>query len=298
MKNLINRYYEIIVTKIYNTGDIYYFFYDNNKYYFLLCDRSKEDIDELIQISKYLNKKKIPVHSFMLNKDNSYYTNYNDNKYILLRVNTLESEEMDEVDIIKFNRSLISRDDKLFGKSLYKKWCNTVDEYESQVLEYNKEYKILTESFNYFIGYAENAINIIKEIKDLENFPLYISHKKINYPLLSGNFYNPLNYIYDYELRDMSEYVKEKFLNDKMNAEDVIEIFENNVFSSTSIKVFYARLLFPTYYFNEFKNVINNSKDKMDKIIDKSEKYRQFLKKLYLYFKEKLDIPSIEWISK
>ena len=43
------------------------------------------------------------------------------------------------------------------------------------------------------------------------NEKVVLSHRRINYPCMEYEFYNPLEYIFDIQVRDISEYLKSMF---------------------------------------------------------------------------------------
>ena len=64
--------------------------------------------------------------------------------------------------------------------------------------------------------------------------------------------------------------------------------------------MFYARLLYPTYYFDVFENIIDDEEDEknLDKIVSKSHEYELFLKDVYIFLSKSYYMPEITWIIK
>ena len=60
----------------------------------------------------------------------------------------------------------------------------------------------------------------------------------------------------------------------------------------------YARLLYPTYYFDVYESVMNKNGDEeqLVNIIKKCDSYEEFLKKTYLEISKYAKIDKIEWI--
>ncbi len=299
MKNLLEYYYNIYPDKIYVDGRVTYFFIDDIKYYLVPFNRSIDDLNSLVEITNRLYLKGIKVHTFIKTKDNDFYVNNNDTKYILLRVNTDENEELDIYEIIKFNNLGVINDSKLTNGSWITRWENTVDAFEKQVTELNKEYPELLNVFDYYVGLAENAISYINNIS-FDNTKLYLSHKRIKTPLITGMLYNPLGFIFDYKVRDLAEYIKESFFYSELNEEGILEFLDENIknYNLNDIKLLYGRLLYPTYYFDLFEGILNKEKEERElkKIVSLSKHYEFFLKELYFNLKIKYNIEPIDWI--
>lgn len=300
MKNLLEYYYNIYPDKIFSDNRVIYFFIDDIKYYLVPFNRNLEDLNVLVELTNKLYLKGIKVHTFIKNKDDKFYVDNNEEKYVLLRVNTNEDEELDIYDIIRFNNLEIINDNKLNGGSWIKRWENTVDSFERQVTELNKEYPELLNVFDYYIGLAENAISYVNNINFNNNEPLYLSHKRIKLPLKTGIIYNPLGFIFDYKVRDLSEYIKESFFNSEVNEEEIYEFIDKNIeyYNLNDIKLLYGRLLYPTYYFDLFESVLNKEKEEKElkKIVALSENYELFLRELYNNLKIKYNIEPVDWI--
>jgi len=292
MKNLLEYYYNIFPDKIYENNNTYYFFLDDIKYYFVIFNRNIGELNSLVELTNKLYFKGIKVHTFIQTKDGKFYIEHEKVNYVLLRVNTNENEEIDIYDIIRFNNIGIVNSVLPWNK----RWENTVDSFEKEVIELNNDYPLLTSYFNYYVGLAENAISYISNIKYDDK--LYLSHKRINFPLTYGSIYNPLTFIFDYKVRDISEYIKEMFFYSKFSEDEIFELIDLNNYSLNDIKLLYGRLLFPTYYFDLFEGVLNHEREEkeIDKIINLSKSYELFLKELYFNLKLKYNIEPIDWI--
>ena len=62
--------------------------------------------------------------------------------------------------------------------------------------------------------------------------------------------------------------------------------------------MFFARLLYPSYYFDIYEKIMNNeeSEEKLIKYIEKSKNYELFLQKVYLEIIKYAPIERIEWL--
>ncbi len=61
----------------------------------------------------------------------------------------------------------------------------------------------------------------------------------------------------------------------------------------------FARLLFPSYYFDIYEKVVNKdvSSEKLLKIINKANEYEIFLKKAYVLISTYAPLENIEWLK-
>ena len=122
----------------------------------------------------------------------------------------------------------------------------------------------------------------------------------MEYPIKRKQFLNPLNYIVDLKVRDYAEYIKNIFFFDDIenHFDDVHIIIKNIKATSYNYSMFFARLLYPNYYFNEYDKIINYNKssDKMNVIVNKSEEYKLFLNDIYKYLAKIKPIDKIDWL--
>lgn len=67
-----------------------------------------------------------------------------------------------------------------------------------------------------------------------------------------------------------------------------------------SYHMLYARLLYPSYYFDIYEDVMNNNGDeeRLVKIISKVDDYELFLKEAYQEISKYTSLEHIDWIIK
>ena len=199
----------------------------------------------------------------------------------------------------------LNKDKKeLYRNNWAKLWESKVDYFEYQIKELGRNKKIILNSFSYYIGLAENAISIanICELynKDNMNEKVVLSHRRINYPCMEYEFYNPLEYIFDIQVRDVSEYLKSMFFYTDRNR--TIKELKNYLLSTRlsnyEANMLYARLLYPTYYFDIYEKVIEDLKEESEllDIINKVDEYELFLKEAYFELSRMYKIEQINWI--
>lgn len=290
MKNALNYYYNFNVENIHQKNKNYYFKVNNLQYMLLEC--VNEEINDIYSLNVYLTKN-YPFYKIILNKDNEVITIINETNYILLEINN-NIKDLNLNEIIKINNISIVNFNKLRRDNWYTLWTNKIDYFEYQINQIGKKYPIIRESFNYYIGLAETAISLIKSINN-ESIYLSLSHKRINNAF---DLYNPLNLIIDVRIRDICEYFKFCFFENK-NIFKELELFLNyNKLSYNESVYFLARMLFPTYYFDLYEKIIANEvkEEEIKKIISKVDKYEKLLKYIYLNFKN--NNLYIDWLEK
>ena len=268
---------------------------------------SDKELNSIYQIDVELLNRHIPIHQIILNKQKNIVTVVNDIPYILIKSFVKKNDSIDIDDIIFLsNNTEIKKQDPFLDKSNWTYlWENKNDYLEYQVSQFGIKYPIICETFSYYIGMAENAIlyakNTIIETKPELSDSLVISHRRINNLTTLFDLYNPLDFVIDYRVRDIAEYIKFKFFYNKGNLwEEINNYFINNKISTFSVRMLFARLLYPTYYFDLYDQILEGSYDEKELhyIIKKQEEYEEFLGDIYHYLSLRYSIPPIEWLIK
>ncbi len=291
MKNLLYYYYGISPMYIYNEEENYYFSINQIKYVF--APVVNKNINLLVDLSNFLYNKNIMVHTFIINKENNYIVNYNNINYALLRVNCNDSKKIKLKDIIEFNNILVNSN----SRNYIELWSNEVDDIEEEIIDFNKEYELITDTINYYIGLCENAIEYYKDNVNNENVSVSINHLNINYNMTFLDFFNPLNFIIDYRVRDISEYIKSIFFN-TLDEERILNIINKLNINKDEASIIFSRLLYPNYYFKMYNEILNNKvkEEHLNKIIKLSKEYENLLNNIQQIFKKKYNLPIIDWL--
>ena len=300
MKNILNYYYNLNPTSIHQVNKNYKCYIDNDEYLLTIYEADVNCIQELHILSYYLFQIGIPCHQIIPNTNNELITIINNSRYILLRI-FADNRPISINDLVCFSSAYI--DDTKF-KSLsknnwYNMWINKIEYFEYQMSQFGKKYPILMESANYYVGLAENSISFLLNNISKHEDSLVVSHKRINNIGLV-DLLNPLNLIIDNRSRNLAEYIKNRFFNSNYNSDEAITDIAKFNFTNEQYIFLFSRLLFPTYYFDKFEDIIfdNKNQNELLKIINKSESYTMFLSDIYNYFIKKLNTYPIEWITK
>ena len=92
MKDILYSNYDIRVDEIYIKNNKHFFFINNNKIYIYEC--SKEELDKINKLIIITNElyKNIKVNTFIKNKNNTFFTKYNENNKVIVKFNNIEND--------------------------------------------------------------------------------------------------------------------------------------------------------------------------------------------------------------
>ena len=292
MKNAINYYYNIYPENIYETKHHHYFFIDNVRYTLIKCEEI-EEINRIYNMHLNLLNQNIYVHPIILNIENKPLTNINNTPYILLKTLYYDGQ-INLKNIITFSNTFKIKEKKNWSKI----WSSKNDYLEFQIRELGKKHPLIIESFSYYIGLAETAIALINNVKDEEIIYTY-AHKRINKKDTVLEFYNPLNITIDTKVRDVVEYLKSSFFSGNDIKEELYYYLNSTHLTQSEIIMFLARMLYPTYYFDLYEEIITNREkdEKLINIIEKNEEYENILKEIYHIVKNYIGNIQIEWLK-
>lgn len=303
MENNIKYFYKMEPIKLLANNNGYEFIYNNEKYYLVIYNRN-DKIDEIINLSLFLEKQNVLINEIYVNKDNNYLSIIENIAYYLYKPLVNESVKIKLSEISYFSLIPINYKNYNLRASWNELWEKKIDYLESQINEMGKKFPILVESFNYFVGMIENAICYIKNTLLEEKPTIFdtpvLSHRIISNRMLIREFYDPVNVIIDHKARDVSEYIKKSYINGNNNIyNELNEYFKIHRFSTYGIRLLIGRLLYPSYYLELYDQVMTGGSEREILIlINKVNEYECFLKTIFIYFKQKYSIPDIEWLIK
>ncbi len=300
MKNVLSYYYNLIPTTIHQINKKYRCYIGSQEYILIQYGDSLEKLNDYYNLSVYLLNMQIPCHEIILNSNNSALTYINNQPYMLLKIYSSDTK-VSFHDVAFFSNIFVdyTKYKNLICDNWSKMWSKKIDYFEYQISHIGKKYPIIRDSFNYFIGMAENSISFLQELGNYaDNF--IICHKRIKFNEEKKDLYNPLNFIFDSKVRDIAEYMKNKFFNSQYNKYEFINDISLCNFNEKQFILLYGRLLFPTYYFDEYENIIlgNTEEKSLNKILKKTNEYILFLKDVWLEINKYYKLPEIEWIIK
>ena len=284
MKNILEFFYQIVLNDEINQQG--YFFYNNNLFELKEYNRSQEEIKGLVILNNYMLIHNITITRIILNINNEPLSFYNNKYYVLLKIdyrnvynncyNSYRSPNIKELDSLKRNNwSLL--------------WSVKVDYIEYQVSHLIHKYPILYKTVNYYIGLSENAIMAFNMLNVHEE--LYISHRRLN------DVFDPTELVIDYKVRDISEYIKNTFFYKEDSYDEIINYIRTLRLEKMDYMLLYIRLLFPSYYFDMYYEILNGRREEDILLItSKASLYEKMLKDIYNIFKSYVNIINISWL--
>lgn len=303
MKEFIEYNYNIDIDNLIDQNEIYSFIFNNDNYMFVPCSRSESDLNDIILICQELTKKNVSVSNLIYTKDNKLIVNIDEKFFVLIRVLNSYKEIIDITNMIELNKkTLLNDESKKNYKNLWSEfWAKKIDYFEYQTSELALGKNIILNSFSYYIGLAENAISYVNKVNSSDFYVdrVVLSHRRVYIPNLSLNYYNPLSFIFDLEVRDVAEYIKSLFYSDEDAFLELVTYLKCVKLTGYSYHMLFARILYPSQYFDIYEKVILNeiSEDELIKVIKKTDEFEKFLNKVYYLISNYYNIDKIEWIS-
>lgn len=303
MKNIINYYYLLDSTELRSLNENYMF--KANKQIFLFCRISEIDINNLMLVLKETNNISY-VHTPVYNRNKELITFDGTNHYILFRININQNRFIKVFDLFRlYNDVNISQIKSINRFNWIELWTNKIDYLEYYINLKDSMSDEIRCIFYYFIGLGENAISYLKNIFEnttvTEIDKVSIVHKRSSYKDTLYDLYNPLNFVVDHISRDVSEYLKSMFL-DKVYDLNIIEnIITNLNLSELGYKLLFARMMFPTFFFDLFDNYESknfSTKEILD-VYNKTKEYEKYISLIYEVIKKtkNINIPRFYWMS-
>lgn len=291
MKNMLSQYYNLFPNKIYSKKENVYFFIENDKIVIIKINRSQLDEKEknIKTVVENLANKNKNISIILKNKKDELITKYKNNSYILLKINTIDRkitlDDLNENNIIEHSEKNINNLEE-----------KNIDKIEEKIIEFNNEYTTIQKTIDYFIGLAENCVQLLKksykkgELKleaNIDDIDKY-SYEELN---------NPLNFEYIHKERSISNYIKYNIYEGIINYEEVEKIINDE---KINIELLYYYLLYPNFYLNDVIKVIKEIKKEncLNKYINNNNIYLELMKYIYKRKKENLnEISDTFWIN-
>jgi len=297
MNNFIEYFYGIKPNKVIYNDKYYSIIYNENIYRLYIYNDNTNGIKFIYDINKQLIKNTL-MSEIIVNRNNEIISIYNDIPYILIKI------------FVNINKKISLEEISFLSNTIYKEnlninwgtlWENKIDYLEDLINENGKKYPLIVDSFNYFVGMAENAISYFNSITLDNSYKFVICHKKIKYNDMVDALYNPLNITFDYKSRDIAEYIKNSFFNNNYNIfNELINYLRKNNLTLVEIKLIIARLLYPSFYFEMYEDILIDNKEEkiLLNITSKLDNYEEYLSNVINFFKVNYNIDDILWLKK
>lgn len=205
-------------------------------------------------------------------------------------------------------------------------WEKRLDQMEgvwsSKIYQYpeNEFEKLFMESFPYYMGLAENAIQYLVDT-EIDEKPTTVDHGTVCHERFSEStwgeeavFKNPFEWIMDHSCRDLAEWTRERYFHNSQTYEpDVKQFFidyqSRSKLSPFSWRLLYARMIFPLHYFecvegyyvSGSEQTRHTLEDRLQKLLNHSSEYEQFLAVFYQIVEAPIRtyrIPELDWLKR
>lgn len=296
MKNFIEYFYNLKIDNII-MKDKFYIFYSNDALYKLYIYENYGDIDLLYNVNRQMINNTL-VSEIIVNRNNQIISTYNGVKYILIKIYVNINNDISLNEIVLLSRSVNTSNLNINWGSL---WEKKIDYLENLISENGKKYPLIVDSFNYFVGLAENAISYYNMIEVNSEYQYVISHREIKFNDTLEDLYNPLNIIFDYRVRDIAEYIKRSFfVNNKLIWEELKLFFKKNSLTVFEAKLLISRLLYPSFYFEMYNDILlDNVEEKiLIDVIARIDDYEIYLGNVISFISYHYNVEEIEWLKK
>lgn len=297
MNNFVEYFYYIKVDKIKYEENYYSFIYNGYIYKLYSYDDDYDKLKTIFDVNRKLVGNTL-MSEIIINRNNEIISNYNGINYILIKlfINVKKGISLNEINIL--SKSLYTEKINVNWGIL---WSNKIDYLENLINENGKKYPLIVDSFNYFVGMCENAISYFNSINIDENYKYVVSHKIIKFDDNIEVLYNPMNIILDFKVRDVAEYLKNSFFNNNYGVfDELITYLNTNHLSLTDVKLLISRLLYPSFYFEMYEDILINEKEEkiLINIISRLDNYENYLYNIISFFKNYYDVDDIKWLNK
>ncbi len=295
MNNAILFFFNINTKEVKKINDNYYFNYAYNNYVVQIYNRDIEEAIEIYYLNLELLSNGFIGYEIILTKDNDVLFLYEGVYYILMKFPNIKNRIITYEDVINFNYIPNTMFKKLDKSNWGITWSNKIDFIEYQFDQVRNRYSIIDDSIDYFIGIWENAISYYND--NNINSERCVCHKRVSTNMDLLDFTNPLNFVIDYKERDLGEYLKSFVISKNYSNASLDRMI--NFSDRDSVVLVISRILFPSYYFDLYEDIILGNKDEHE-IHDVISKRNNVLYLInYILFRySNLNITDIEWIKK
>lgn len=296
-----------------------------------ILNKDEEELNELAQLVEHLaNIGDHQVSNFLETKDGNIRTEVEDRVYCVLVNKKVRSFTAKNIGrklgkfhhrgrIVPFGVEKINRMGK--WKSLWENRIDQMEKFWGTMLYKQPESdfdQLFLESFPYYMGIAENAIQYLVDT-ELDDEPSAIDsgtvcHVRFKRETWMGEYYikNPFDWVFDHGGRDLAEWTRERyFRNIKTYHRDVKNFYDEYQsvlpLSPFSWRLVYARLIFPLHYVECVENYYSAQfeadrlmlEDQMKKYLNQSRDSEEFLRSFFENIEvptKKMKIPAINWL--
>lgn len=281
MKEFIEYNYDLRCDDLAILNNLLYFKHLDK--FYIISNFNRDEV-EFEKVLNYLISNNLKSLKVVMNKKGSYISEFNGKKYVVM-----ESDcENEIIDFPICIGGLINENN--YWNEIWENRVVQLEKHKSE-LSLNKDIFYI---LNYYIGLIEICIynyNLLIRKYGQKN-GLSIQHNRIEFPMYSFSYYNPVNYLFDFDFRDFAEYLKMRFFYSDFSTDEAISVIDNYNFDNFSINMFFVRLIYPTYFLElyDMQNKNNVYSDLFYDLLKKSSQYENFILKLITAMSSKYEI--------
>lgn len=281
MKEFIEYNYDLRCDDLAILNNLLYFKHLDK--FYIISNFNRDEV-EFEKVLNYLISNNLKSLKVVMNKKGSYISEFNGKKYVVM-----ESDcENEIIDFPICIGGLINENN--YWNEIWENRVVQLEKHKSE-LSLNKDIFYI---LNYYIGLIEICIynyNLLIRKYGQKN-GLSIQHNRIEFPMYSFSYCNPVNYLFDFEFRDFAEYLKMRFFYSDFSTDEAISVIDNYNFDNFSINMFFVRLIYPTYFLElyDMQNKNNVYSDLFYDLLKKSSQYENFILKLITAMSSKYEI--------
>lgn len=281
MKEFIEYNYDLRCDDLAILNNLLYFKHLDK--FYIISNFNRDEV-EFEKVLNYLISNNLKSLKVVMNKKGSYISEFNGKKYVVM-----ESDcENEIIDFPICIGGLINENN--YWNEIWENRVVQLEKHKSE-LSLNKDIFYI---LNYYIGLIEICIynyNLLIRKYGQKN-GLSIQHNRIEFPMYSFSYYNPVYYLFDFEFRDFAEYLKMRFFYSDFSTDEAISVIDNYNFDNFSINMFFVRLIYPTYFLElyDMQNKNDVYSDLFYDLLKKSSQYENFILKLITAMSSKYEI--------
>ena len=281
----------------------YFFSHEGSNYFLYYLTRPEQEVKILCLLNEEMVRI-MPYPKIIKNEQNQFVSMFYGKPYALIQFPLKNRYILDEDVMRRYYYPIAFEKYQLLNHSNWTfLWSRKIDYFEYQKNYIEKKYPTLYYSMDYYIGYAEVAISYLEEgnkrIEKKNTDVISIAHRRVKEKELLSDFYNPFSLVLDYKVRDLAEYLKSVFF-DGFEEKRIIAMIEKSVSSDYEKHLLMARVLFPSFYFDVYEDIINGYQEEkaIYPILEKSYDYEDFLQFIYDTLKEEGLMIKIDFLEK
>ncbi|MEH6941738.1 spore coat putative kinase YutH [Bacillus sp. JJ722] len=332
LQDVIYENYGLVMERQRTEGAYQRFFSGNALYTIVpISEVNEDELMERLKMSHFMQQQGDQyVSSFVMSRENTYLSEDEGNLFILT-----ENLLLEEPRSIKMGSKLAKFHSRghTFAEPIkvcnrigkWKElWENRIDTIEGvwreklQAHPINDFERLFVESFPYYLGLGENAIQYLVDCEIDEN-PTNLDagtvcHERFYSDTWSGEYLlkNPFDWVFDHQSRDIGEWLRQHYHHLPQTYQPSMVQFMNEYqsylpLSGFSWRLLYARLLFPVHYLEAVESYFSSRnisdqkilEEHLQKNLDGAHHHEEFLRYFYEINEvpvQNFRIPKVDWL--